>query len=51
MNRERVGEEVRGKEMDGCPLTAPAKPAKDKELAYHTTTPIQNHKIVMEVYN
>jgi hypothetical protein len=29
----------------------PAKPAKDKELAYHTTTPIQNPKIMTEVYN
>jgi hypothetical protein len=28
-----------------------AKPAKDKELAYHTTAPIQNPKIMTEVYN
>jgi hypothetical protein len=31
--------------------TAPAKPAKDKELAYHYVAPIQNPRTVVDIYN
>jgi hypothetical protein len=30
---------------------APAKPAKDKEPAYHYVAPIQNPRTVVDVYN
>jgi hypothetical protein len=30
---------------------APAKPAKDKEPAYHYVAPIQNPHMVVDVYN
>jgi hypothetical protein len=32
-------------------VTAPAKPAKDKEPAYHYIAPIQNLCTVVDVYN
>jgi hypothetical protein len=31
--------------------TAPTKPAKDKEPAYHYVAPIQNPRTVVDVYN